>query len=113
MPKQKITKELPKRFPKLEDCSRKNGEEITKFADLETDISYHMFDIRTIPTKKGDAYIAEFETEEEERYTVWMPDSLVKKFKALKVKECYVFNKGKKENGSKSYFDTTLFKMDW
>ena len=35
MPKQKITKELPRRFPKLEVCPRKNGEEITKFADLE------------------------------------------------------------------------------
>ena len=72
-----------------------------------------MFDIRIIPTKKGDAYIAEFETEDNYQCTAWMPDSLVKKFKALKVKECYVFNKGKKENGSKSYFDTTLFPMDW
>ena len=96
----KITKELPKnnnyikRFPKLEDCARKNGEEITKFADLEIDISYHMFDIWTIPTEKGDAYIANFETEEGKRYTAWMPDSLVKKFKALKVNEYYVFNKG-------------------
>ena len=65
-----------------------------------------MFDIRT--TKKG--YIAEFQTEEGERYTVWMPDSLVK---ALKINECYVSNKGKKENCGESYFDTTFFPMDW
>ena len=49
-----------------------------------------MYDVRTIPTKNGQTNIAEFETEEGEQFTAWMPDSLIKKFNTLKVEECNV-----------------------
>ena len=72
-----------------------------------------MYDVRVVNTKNGKAHIADFETEEGKKYTAWMPDSLIKKFKALKVDEFCMWNGGKKENGSKSYFHTKLMKMQW
>ena len=73
MPKQKITKEFPtvdkfnKTFPKFEDFP--NEEELTtKFGDLKINVVYHVYDIIPINTKNGKAYIAGFETKEEERY---------------------------------------------
>ena len=66
MQKQKITKEFSI---------------VNKFGDLKVNVVYHMYDIMTINTKNGKAHIANFETEEEEKYVAWMPDSLVKNLK--------------------------------
>ena len=117
MPKQKITKQFPtvdkfnKTFPKFEDFPDEEGS-IIKFGDLEVNVVYHMYNKRTIKTKNGKAHIADFETEEEEKYTTWLPDSVLKKIEALKVKECWLWNGGKKENGDKSYFHTKVMKID-
>ena len=96
------------KFPKSGNYTTINQEIITKFADLEINVSYLMSNMRTIPTKTGQGYVADFETEEGEQYTVWMPESLIKKFNALQVDCCFVWNGGKKEWNGKSYFDTKL-----
>ena len=100
------------KFPKADDYPTVN-DEITKFADLKINVSYLMSNVRAVPTKTGQSHIADFESEEGEQYTVWMPESLIKKFNVLKVDRCYVWNGGEKESGGKSYFDTKLLQMNW
>ena len=51
-----------------------------------------MYNVSTIKTKNGEAYISETEMVDEQQYTVLMPESLVHKYKILEAKKCYVWN---------------------
>ena len=95
-------------FPKSEKFPNDYSEDTVPFRELPIETVYHMYNVKEIKTKKGPAYIADFETIDEVKYTAWVPQSLLNKYDDLNVKECFVLNNGKKEYNGKHYFDVKL-----
>ena len=99
-----------------ENYEKNNRERITPFAELTTNVVYHMYNVQSLRTKDGrTSYYAEFMTEDDKYYKAWIPESLLKKFEKLQVEDCWMVSEGKKtfsNNINKTYWATMVMKKE-
>ena len=106
-----------------EDFEKKYREEIEQiapFIELPVGKSYLMYNVQPIIKKgKSISYFAEFRTENDEHYKVWIPDTLLIDFKKLHVKECWMVHEGRKpiikwpSLETYTFLDTKVSKIDY